>query len=172
VYARNKDAGTTMDEDDIANIVREFGHEWVSITGGEPYLQNLHSLLVKLFSMHKLVQVETNGSLPLKDVDLIERIAMSPKLPSSGMVKSMKFENMMALRTKDEVKFVISDMEDWCFMIELLKKFKVRCSIVLQPEGGKHGKLLAEKISMNELKEITMCPVRVLPQLHKVFMIR
>jgi len=155
-----------MDEDSIVEKVKEFGNEWVCITGGEPMMQDLHKLLVKLSSIHKKVQVETNGSLLLKDDELITRIAMSPKLPSSRMDKNMKYEQMMKLRPGDELKFVAANESDWFFVKDLLRRYKVACEVILQPEGGTDGGWLVEKLLTVGLEKVN---ARVLPQLHKVF---
>lgn len=166
VYAQTTGLGTLMDEDSIVEKVKEFGNEWVCITGGEPMMQDLHKLLVKLSSIHKKVQVETNGSLLLKDDELITRIAMSPKLPSSRMDKNMKYEQMMKLRPGDELKFVAANESDWFFVKDLLRRYKVACEVILQPEGGTDGGWLVEKLLTVGLEKVN---ARVLPQLHKVF---
>ena len=58
-----------LELDEIIDILKEFGHRRVVITGGEPllYPDHLQSLQIALDKMSVAVEVETNGSLDLKD---------------------------------------------------------------------------------------------------------
>lgn len=55
--------------DDILKLLRDNGHRHLVITGGEPFLypEHLHALQVALDGESISVEVETNGSLKLKD---------------------------------------------------------------------------------------------------------
>ena len=166
--------GELMNEDEVIEKVMEYKRmtNWVTITGGEPLLQDLHKLLVKLRSEHFYVQVEANGSVEIKDEWLIEHIAMSPKLSSAGSfsVDKMKYGLIKSLRPKDELKFVVSDKNDVTEACELIRKYKPKCSIIFQVEGGLSGGWIFEELSENFSDG--MKRIRILPQLHKLFEVK
>ena len=168
--AWGKGKGVMMTEEEIVAKVEGFGHKWIEITGSEPLLQNLQPLLVKLRGddLQKYrVELQTNCSLNPMQYSLISRISLSPKLSSSGMVKYMRYGYMSWLNPNDEVKFVISNEEDFNEAVGLLQKYPTKASVVMQPEGGKNGRWIVEKVLEEHLEEI-----RVLPQTHKVFDLR
>ncbi|MDP4090436.1 MAG: 7-carboxy-7-deazaguanine synthase QueE, partial [Bacillota bacterium] len=87
------------------------------LTGGEPLLQTgIVELLKRLAEDNSLrVEIETNGSVPLKHFMGFENapgFTMDYKLPSSGMEKLMVLENFKYLSPKDTVKFVSGSIED------------------------------------------------------------
>lgn len=59
--------------------IAEFPASHVVITGGEPMLQLTLSLLNRLHNAGKFVQVETNGTIPIKGYLPIDWITCSPK---------------------------------------------------------------------------------------------
>ena len=98
---------------------------------------------------------------------LLSRIALSPKLGSSGMAEYMIYGYMTWINPGDEVKFVIANEEDFNEAIGLLEKYETKAQVVMQPESGKNGKWIVEKILEEHIENI-----RVLPQMHKVFGLR
>lgn len=73
--------GDFMTEEEIMEEVSKYPARHVVITGGEPTLQLTPSLINKLHAAGKFVQIETNGTIPLKDgLDfLIDWVTVSPK---------------------------------------------------------------------------------------------
>lgn len=71
----------SMTEEEIISEVSKYPARHVVITGGEPTLQLTPSLINKLHSAGKFVQIETNGTRPLTDgLDfLIDWVTVSPK---------------------------------------------------------------------------------------------
>jgi organic radical activating enzyme len=71
----------------ISNLVADYPNELVVITGGEPFRQNLHPLIMYLHKRYKKVQIETNGTYwpewaeRLWDNDKRVSIVCSPKTP-------------------------------------------------------------------------------------------
>lgn len=114
---RARDGGREMTVDEILEEVNSnapFHH--VTITGGEPLFQEgAFYLLQKLSEKGYMTQVETNGSLLFGNVPDNVRIITDVKTPSSGEAKSFNEDNIRYLRKNDEVKFVISIMEDYEF---------------------------------------------------------
>lgn len=173
-YAQDPKGGIEMSEEEIVEKVEGFGHRWITITGGEPLIQNLKPLLLKLRynkdgSLNDCrIQLETNCSLNPMQYSLVSRVALSPKLSSSGMTEHMYYEYMSWLNPGDEVKFVIASEEDFNEAVKLLQQYKnIKAQVVMQPEGGVNGKWIVEKILKEKVKG-----VRVLPQLHKAFGLR
>jgi 7-carboxy-7-deazaguanine synthase len=167
VYARHKSSGKEMSINDIikeAKIYKNIDH--VTITGGEPLLQKdsinlMNELIVKGYT----VQLETNGSISLKDVPYKVRKIVDVKTPSSGHVTSFIFENLKYLNNSDELKFVILDTDDYKFSVEFIKNNIPDIKIVINfsPVFGKiPGDRLAELILIDRL------PVRLNLQLHKL----
>lgn len=99
---------TTYQE--ICDYVQESGAKHVTVTGGEPLLNDCVLELFKcLHGIGVQVEVETNGS-----VDLVPFIKETPyvsftmdyKMPTSGMESKMKKSNLFALRPIDTLKMV------------------------------------------------------------------
>ena len=96
---------------DIYKYIKSTEIRNVTLTGGEPLLQEgiieLLEILSKDKSLH--VEIETNGSVPLNKFDIIENppsFNMDYKLPSSNMEDKMNLNNFNYLSYKDTVKFV------------------------------------------------------------------
>ncbi len=108
--------------------------------------------------------VETNGSISIENIPCEENVIvdMDIKTPSSGMSQFNDYSNLELLSRKDYLKFIIEDDIDYNFMKDILKSYNINCDIIVQPEGNKNLKNLAEKILNDGLN------VRVLPQLHKI----
>ena len=82
----------------------ESGVELVTLTGGEPLLdENIGELIGSILMMpHVELEVETNGSVPIrfwKERDARLTMTMDYKLPSSNMEEFMCLENMEYLKT-------------------------------------------------------------------------
>ncbi len=157
--------GTTFTCEKILETVERYPCKTVCITGGEPLLQhNLDSLLKKLFQDNYSVSVETNGSVSIKNLarfaDL--SIALDIKLPSSGMHEKMHLKNIDFLRSQDQLKCVITDINDYDCAKNLIETHHVCCDIFFQPVWGTSMQSLAAWILRDGL------PVRLGMQLHKI----
>jgi organic radical activating enzyme len=67
----------------VENAVCQYNNTLVVITGGEPLIHDqLNILLSCLKNNGYLIEIETNGTLPLDDCDeLVDFISLSPKVP-------------------------------------------------------------------------------------------
>lgn len=105
----------TLSEEEIVTYIKEQGVKHVTLTGGEPLMQeNIHELIQRLLSEGFFVEIETNGSIlidsftkPLRPI-----FTLDYKLPASNMESHMKLENYKHISKDDVIKFVISDMAD------------------------------------------------------------
>lgn len=99
---------------DIIDRILEFGCNLVLLTGGEPLVQShTRYLLQRLVSLELKTLVETNGSVDVSNLsEEVVRI-MDVKCPGSGESNSFYWNNLKDLRPHDEVKFVITDRNDY-----------------------------------------------------------
>jgi 7-carboxy-7-deazaguanine synthase len=61
---------------------------WITLSGGNPALHDLHAVVQTLQSEAYRVAVETQGSVWKNWLSDVDRLTISPKPPSSGMVTS------------------------------------------------------------------------------------
>jgi 7-carboxy-7-deazaguanine synthase len=89
----------------------------VEITGGEPMLQEreLVPFMRHLLDADYTVLIETSGERPLARVPKAVIKIVDVKCPHSGEPDTFDLSNLDALEPHDEVKFVISDREDYQF---------------------------------------------------------
>ena len=154
----------------LARYVISTGVKNVTLTGGEPLLQkDIARLITLLGESGAEVEIETNGSIPLKE---FAKLAPLPaftadyKLPSSGMEKHMLTENFRCLTKKDTVKFVAGDMPDLTRAEEIIKEYNLteKCNIYFSPV---FGSIQPEQI-VEFMKERKLNGVRLQLQLHKI----
>ena len=89
----------------------------VEITGGEPMLQEreLVPFMQRLLDEGYKVLIETSGERPLARVPAGVIKIVDVKCPHSGEPDTFDMSNLDCLQRHDEVKFVISDREDYEF---------------------------------------------------------
>lgn len=142
----------------------------VCITGGEPLLQwnSVYQLAIELISFGCTVSIETNGCVRIPDAYIPRGIkfVMDVKCPTSGVSENNIYENLMTLRTADEVKFVIGNREDYDFMKRVLKDYPTPATKLISPvivgNACTLGKDLVDWILKDRLYN-----VRVQIQMHK-----
>lgn len=106
-----------MSEEEIYGYIKDTCVKNVTLTGGEPLIQENIGRLLKLLSKDKglRIEVETNGAVSLSDfIGMGDNITytLDYKLPGSGMEKYMVMDNYDIIRDIDTVKFVVSDKND------------------------------------------------------------
>jgi 7-carboxy-7-deazaguanine synthase len=89
----------------------------VEITGGEPMLQEREvvPLMQRLVDRGYTLLLETSGERPLQRVPARVIKIVDVKCPNSGEPGTFDMENLEVLNRPDEVKFVLSDREDYEF---------------------------------------------------------
>ena len=119
---------------EILDVVNTFTHTYlVEITGGEPLLyDDVYELIELLHHAGFKVLIETNGSLDLKKIpDYVCKI-VDVKTAGSGHGDSFLVSNLSYINpVKDNLKFVLCDMNDYEWMKEFLKKHDLYGSHVL-----------------------------------------
>jgi 7-carboxy-7-deazaguanine synthase len=131
--------GIDLSEEDILKKVRRTGIGLVEITGGEPLIQKeAYPFIRQLIKEGYEVLVETNGSMSIKGIDRKAVVILDMKTPGSGMSDRMDYSNLGVIKRKDEVKFVITDRDDYEWAKEIMKKFNLagKCGLLLSPSFG------------------------------------
>ena len=158
--------GKDFSIEEIINEIKIFKCNLVEVTGGEPLMQEESFILMEqLCELNYDVMLETGGSLLIKEVDKRVKIILDFKCPSSKMEKKNLYENINFLKSKDEVKFVIGNREDFDWSKKIIKKYSLteRCEVLFSPVFGKiENDKLVEWILQENLN------VRFQTQLHKL----
>ena len=159
-----------LSEEEIYAYIREQNVKNVTLTGGEPLIQENIGRLIKLLSKDKelRIEVETNGAVLLKDfISIGENVTftLDYKLPGSKMNHKMVMENYDLLRTNDTVKFVVSDREDLDKAREIIDKYKLpeRVTCYLSSSFG----VIKPEDIVNYMMENHMNNVKLQLQMHK-----
>jgi 7-carboxy-7-deazaguanine synthase len=151
----------------------------VEITGGEPMLQEkeLVPLMQRLVDDGYTVLLETSGERPLQHVPREVIKIVDVKCPGSGEADCFDVENLHALYSTDEVKFVLTDRADYDFARDFLSRYQLAQrvnAILFSPAFSKHAAGLADAshclLDARELAEWMLAdavPARLSLQIHK-----
>lgn len=166
-YACENGEYTEMSPEQIFDKIVEHGAKCVTLTGGEPLLQNTNEL-VKLLTMLDAddfkVNIETNGSVKIPaDVSSLSIITMDWKSISSGESNKMLSDNIQHLFPFDVIKFVIGSKEDFNQMCEVIKNNNIRCHVFVSPVFGK----IDPSEIVDLMKDAKLNNVRMQLQIHK-----
>ncbi len=159
--------GERFSFEEILAKLKEFGCNLVEITGGDPLAQkNVLPFIALLCDLGYEVLIETGGFFSTEKVDERAKIILDVKCPASGESERNHWANLERLRSdKDEVKFVITDLNDWKFAREITEKYDLENrakEILISPIFGIENLAeIAETVSRSGLK------VRLNLQLHK-----
>lgn len=158
---------------EIYNYIKETGATNVTLTGGEPLIQeNIDELLDILNKDHNLkIHIETNGAVdiePFKTRHKKNNISyiVDFKLSSSNMTNKMNLNNLNIVDSNDVYKFVLGSNEDLQMAYDIINKYDLtsKCLVYLSPVSG--------NIDMQEIvefmKDKKLNKVRLQVQLHKV----
>jgi 7-carboxy-7-deazaguanine synthase len=159
--------GDKIGFEDILAKLDEFGCKLVEVTGGEPLVQkNVFPFITELCDRGYEVLIETGGYVSTEQVDPRASVILDVKCPASGESERNHWPNLERLRSdKDEVKFVVADVNDWDFARRIIAEHDLlnrSKEVLVSPvHGGENLAELAEAVSRSGLK------VRLNLQLHK-----
>lgn len=173
-YSWDKEStAEVLNAKEIYNYIKETGATNVTLTGGEPLIQeNISELLDILNKDDNLkIHIETNGAIdiePFKQKHKGRNISyiVDFKLPSSNMTSKMNLNNLNVVENSDVYKFVVGSAEDLQMAYELIMKYDLtsKCLVYLSPVSG--------NIDMQEIvefmKDKKLNKVRLQTQLHKI----
>lgn len=158
-----------LTEADILSAIEAFPWKRVTLTGGEPLLQDSLPLCESLSRKGYEINIETNGAVPLF-ANRPEGVfyTLDYKCPDSGMEQAMDMDNYQRLTKKDAVKFVVGSLRDLDAMRrvvhDVLSKLKEKPDIFVSPVWGK----IDPKDIVAYIKQHGLRYVRLQLQLHKM----
>ena len=118
--------GGAMTIEDIIEEVHSYDCQLVEITGGEPLIQqNVYPLMRKLCDLGYEVLIETSGQQKLDACDSRVKLIVDIKTPNSGAGGSFLECNFDLLRKADEVKFVLTNKEDFDWACTIVEQFNL-----------------------------------------------
>lgn len=116
--------GQDMSIPEIISTISNYNCNLVQVTGGEPLVQkNCIELLKRLDANDYQILLETGGSLSLDNVPKSVIKIVDFKCPGSGMEKKNLWSILDDIDSKDEIKFVIKDKNDFKWAESKVKKF-------------------------------------------------
>jgi 7-carboxy-7-deazaguanine synthase len=159
--------GTRISFEEIFAQLKIFSCNLVEVTGGDPLAQkNVYPFIMRLLDEGYEVLIETGGFFSTEKIDERAKIILDVKCPASGESERNYWTNLERLQSdKDEVKFVIADLNDWEFAKEIITKYDLETrakEILISPVFGMENlQEIAEAVSRSGLK------IRLNLQLHK-----
>jgi 7-carboxy-7-deazaguanine synthase len=159
--------GERLSFEEILKKLEDFGCNLVEVTGGEPLAQkNVFPFIAELSDRGYEVLIETGGYVSIEKVDRRAKIILDVKCPASGESARNHWANLERLNAeKDEVKFVVADLNDWEFAKEIIAEYDLQTrakEILISPVFGiENLKEIAEAVARSGLK------ARLNLQLHK-----
>lgn len=158
--------GEKLTVEQILKQVFPYKTKHITVTGGEPLAQKeCLQLLTKLSDLGYQVALETSGALSLDGVDSRVSIVMDIKTPSSGEESRNLYENLERLKAGDQIKFVISDRDDyeWSKDVASRDNLLTKFEVIFSPNTQQLKPIeLAQWILSDQLM------VRFQLQLHKI----
>jgi 7-carboxy-7-deazaguanine synthase len=152
--------------DEILDQVKSYGTPYVTVTGGEPLAQkNCLVLMQRLCDTGFDVSLETSGAIDVSAVDSRVSKVVDIKTPGSGEVDKNLLTNLGYLSSRDQLKFVICDQQDYTWSRDFIKQHALQgcCDILFSPSYQQlEARLLADWILRDKLV------VRLQIQLHKL----
>lgn len=153
----------------VASVLAEvakYPARQVCVTGGEPLAQKeCLSLLTALADAGYDVSLETSGALDIAAVDPRVSRIMDLKAPDSAESAKNRWENLLLLNGRDEIKIVIASRADYEWARQALTEHRLDrlCPVLFSPaQGLVEPRALAEWILADGLN------VRFQMQLHKL----
>ncbi len=163
-YAFN--GGSKRSLDDIIATIESYQCNRVCVTGGEPLAQpECLTLMSRLCDLGFEVSLETSGAMDVALVDPRVIKVMDLKTPDSGELGRNRYDNIYALSSHDQVKFVIATRADydWAKMQVAQYQLTDKCGVLFSPVYEKlEPATLAEWILDDRIE------VRLQVQLHKI----
>ena len=146
--------------------VAGFGTHDVCVTGGEPLAQRAcPSLLTALCDQGHRVSLETSGAMAVDSLDARVIRVVDVKTPGSGEESRNLYDQLLTLKSQDQIKFVITSRADYEWSRLKLQELSLssRCGVLFSPS---HGQLAARDLAEWILAD--RLPVRFQIQLHKI----
>lgn len=141
----------------------------ITLTGGEPLIQkDVDILMLRLSRLGFNVEIETNGSINIKDFLNIPNVSftLDYKLPVSLMEHKMDISNYEYVTKNDSVKFVCGTKEDLNKALEIMNKYDLinKTNCMISPVFGMiELSSIVDFLISNNLNNVRLCL-----QIHKI----
>ncbi|TCO72703.1 putative 7-carboxy-7-deazaguanine synthase QueE [Marinisporobacter balticus] len=164
-------AYTLMTKEEIVEAIKATDVKNVTLTGGEPLLQDEIFELIDYLSKDQelFIEIETNGSVSIKEFSKITNrplFTMDYKLPSSNMEEKMLIDNFHHIKKQDIVKFVVGSSSDLERARDIIDQYQLtkKSNVYISPVYGKIDlDAMVEFMKKYKMNEVTMQV-----QLHKI----
>jgi 7-carboxy-7-deazaguanine synthase len=116
--------GYKLSEDEVvAEIEKLAPVRLIEFTGGEPLLQEreLIPLMERLLAQGYELMIETSGERPVENVPKAVHKIIDVKCPGSAESSRFRMTNLASLTERDELKFVITNREDYEFSRDFIR---------------------------------------------------
>lgn len=120
----------------ILQQVKSYSTRYVTVTGGEPLAQRDCWLLLKMLcDAGYTTSLETSGAIDISQVDKRVTTVMDIKTPGSGESNRNRFQNIELLKSRDQVKFVITDRIDYDWSRQFIEEHELpeTCEVLFSP---------------------------------------
>ena len=143
-WANEKDVSySEMSKEEIYEYIKSTGVRNITVTGGEPLLQDGIYEFLEYLSLDKelSVEIETNGSVDIslfKKIDNTPSFTMDYKLDYSNMENKMFLDNLKNLDKRDVIKFVSGSQKDLEILKNIVEKYNLieRTKVSVSPVFG------------------------------------
>ena len=158
--------GETLPIGEVVDRALATGDRLIEVTGGEPLLQpEVLPLMTALADAGRTVLLETSGAVDIAGVDPRVAIILDVKTPGSGEVASNLDGNLARLKPVDEVKYVVSDRDDFDWAVAHARAHDLTSRVAVLV-GAVHGRLDPAELASWILE--SGLPLRLQVQLHKL----
>ena len=116
--------GYKLSEDEVVAEIHKLAPvRLIEFTGGEPLLQEreLVPLMERLLHDGYELMIETSGERPVENVPKAVHKIIDVKCPGSGEAGRFRITNLAALTERDEVKFVITNRDDYEYARDFIR---------------------------------------------------
>ena len=156
----------------ILEEVAKYPTKLVEVTGGEPLSHPGTVVLTgDLLSEGYTVLVETSGAFDISPLDERVHKIMDLKCPGSGESEKNRYENLVHLTGRDEIKFVVQDRKDYDWAKSAIQQHRLEHRV---EQGTLRAILVSpvwDKIDLEELSQWILedgLQVRFQLQVHKL----
>lgn len=168
-YALKNSDGIEMTIDEILEKVKNIGYKNITLTGGEPLIhKDIDELIKTLLENDYMINIETNGSIDISNLDKRILITMDYKTPASNEENKMNLANFNYLKENDVMKFVCN-RNDLPKVKEIIKNNNIKSYIYLSPIFNEIEPVeLVDFLKELHKENIDTKKIRVQIQLHKI----
>ncbi len=157
--------GSKMSFNEIGSAIKKNDTKYVTVTGGEPLAQkDVIPLLKYLCDMNYSVSIETSNAYDISAIDSRVSVILDVKTPASLESDKNLISNYKKLKSIDEIKFVICNLDDFNWARDYISFHNLDklCPILFSPSY--------DDMPISELADLILkysVNVRLQAQLHK-----